>query len=123
MKRTILLIDDESDIVQVVKFRLESLGFAVVTAQSGEEGLAKAKTEKADLILLDVILGDTTGFEVCKKIKNEIDPQAKVIIYTAKIDGVDAKKARESGADAFTVKTGDMDPIKEAIDKVIGLEK
>jgi two-component system alkaline phosphatase synthesis response regulator PhoP len=122
MVRKILLVDDESDILQVISFRLEKAGYEVVLASNGEEALWMVEKESPDIVLLDVMMPGIDGFEVCKKIKQN-DSNRKIIIYTDKVDGVNAEKARESGADDFTVKTAALKYILEAINQLIeGIE-
>lgn len=118
MTKKILLVDDEQDILQVISFRLEKADYKVIVASSGEEALVMVDQEKPDVILLDVMMPGMDGFEVCKKIKSK-SPSQKIIIYTAKVDGVNAAKARESGANDFTVKTTDLKYILESIRKMI----
>ncbi len=119
MSEKILVVEDEEDMAKLIRINLENKGYAVTAALSGAEALEIAAAEKPDLILLDIVLPDTTGFKVCQKIKQDIHPSAKVIIYTGKIDAVDAMKARESGADDFTAKTEDLIYLMESIQKIL----
>lgn len=73
----ILLIDDDPDFVEATKVVLESRPYEIITALGGEEGLKKAREEKPDLILLDVIMPDIDGFQVCQQLKK--DPQLSQI--------------------------------------------
>ena len=73
----ILLIDDDPDFVEATKAVLESRPYEIITALGGEEGLKKAREEKPDLILLDVIMPDINGFQVCQQLKK--DPQLSQI--------------------------------------------
>ncbi len=77
MNKRILLVDDEPDIVTVMKFTLETNGFQVVTAYDGKEGLDKAKEEIPDLIILDVLMPKMFGDDLAKVIKE--DPQTAKI--------------------------------------------
>lgn len=114
----ILLVDDEPDILQVISFRLEKAGYDVVLAPNGDDALWMVEKELPDLVLLDVMMPKMDGFEVCTRMKEGF-PNLKIIIYTAKVDGVNAARARESGADDFTVKTVDLKYILESISKLI----
>ena len=69
----ILLVDDDPDFVEATKVVLESQPYKVITALSGEEGLKKAREEKPDLVLLDIIMPGVDGFQVCQQLKK--DPQ------------------------------------------------
>ncbi|MCK5216122.1 MAG: response regulator, partial [Candidatus Omnitrophica bacterium] len=115
----ILIVDDEKDMVRVIELNLKDKGYNVVSAYSGEEALQKVESEQPDLVLLDVIMGeDSDGFGVCRKIK-DFAPQCKVVIYTGKLDGVDVPKAKQSGADDFTVKTEDMVHLINTIERLL----
>lgn len=98
MKR-ILVIDDLPENVFMLQDRLESEGYEVVTAYEGKTGIAKATSEMPDLILLDVMMPEMTGIEVCKILKQ--DPgtaDIPIIIVTAKSGADDAKEGLEAGA-------------------------
>ena len=65
-EKTILIVDDEKTIVTILRFNLESRGYRILEAYDGESGLKKARTEKPDLILLDIMLPKMDGFHVCE---------------------------------------------------------
>lgn len=115
MAKKILVIDDEPVILLGVSDRMRLEGYEVVTAQDGKSGIEQAEKEKPDIIILDIMLPDMTGHEVCKAIKSKVGNKCFVIMATSKIDAVDAKKARDSGADDFTVKTTDYGPLLGAV--------
>jgi CheY-like chemotaxis protein len=73
----ILLVDDDPDFVAATKAVLESRPYEIITALSGEEGLQKARAQKPDLVLLDIIMPGVDGFQVCQQLKN--DPQLSQI--------------------------------------------
>lgn len=101
----ILVVDDESHIVELVKFNLESNGYSVVEASDGKEALAKAKAESPDLILLDLMLPIIDGTEVCKKLKNDVSTESiPIIMLTAKSDEMDKIIGLEIGADDYITK-------------------
>jgi len=118
----ILLVDDEPDIQQILSARLQSAGYDVVSAESGEEALLLVAKEAPDVVLLDVMMPGVNGFEVCEQLKSR-NPLWKVVMYTAKMDGVDAARARQVGADDFTVKTSDFKYLLETIEKVLNSEE
>ena len=64
-EKTVLIVEDEKNIVDILRFNLERKGYRVLEAYDGEEGLRKARTEKPDLILLDIMLPKMIGFDVC----------------------------------------------------------
>ena len=120
MGRKILIIEDNEDDQLIIKRYLNKTGYEEIAfAFNGQEGIEKAKTEKPDLIILDTLLPDTDGFSICKQIKKIKGLTAKIIINTGNIDAVDAGKAREAGADDYTVKTSDCLPLMEAIKKLL----
>ncbi|AFH48275.1 Response regulator [Ignavibacterium album JCM 16511] len=98
MKR-ILVIDDLPENVFMLQDRLEHEGYEVITAYNGSTGIEKALTELPDLILLDVMMPDITGIEVCRRLVN--DPKTKdipIILVTAKSGAEDTKEGLEAGA-------------------------
>ncbi|MCD6235019.1 MAG: two-component system response regulator [Candidatus Neomarinimicrobiota bacterium] len=119
---TILIIEDEPDMLRAIKLRLESIGFKVETASDGLEGLQKVKSIVPDLVLLDIMLPKMDGFKVCNMIK--FDKKYKnipVIILSAKSAQKDFHTAKTVGADAYLTKpftTADMlKKIKELLPK------
>ncbi|OGG98928.1 MAG: hypothetical protein A2600_06205 [Candidatus Lambdaproteobacteria bacterium RIFOXYD1_FULL_56_27] len=101
----ILVVDDEKTIRDLVAFRLEFHGHQVETAQNGTEGLAKVESMHPDLIVLDVMMPDLTGYEVCAKVKaGEGSKDTKVILLTAKGRKQDEDEGHAAGADAFMAK-------------------
>ena len=92
MKR-ILVIDDLPENVFLLQDRLEHAGFLVITAYDGKSGIEKAIKELPDLILLDVMMPDITGIEVCKTlVSNEATQGIPIILVTAKSDAEDTKE-------------------------------
>jgi DNA-binding response OmpR family regulator len=100
---TILVVDDEPAIVQVIRERLERDGFGAMAAGSGEAALAAAKGEAPDLIILDLMLPDLDGFEVLRRLRQS-GQDMPVIILTARDDDVDVVVGLELGADDYVVK-------------------
>lgn len=113
-KKKVLIIEDEESIQKVLKARLEKAGYDVRLASSGEEGIKAVEEMQPHVIILDVMLPDANGFDLCKQIK-DMDNFFKVIIYTGKLEAVDARRARQAGADDFTVKTVDFKYLLESI--------
>ncbi|MEO0452893.1 MAG: response regulator transcription factor [Verrucomicrobiota bacterium] len=105
MSKKILLIDDEPDVLDLVEVNLKSSGFKVLSAQDGEEGIRKARTDQPGVIVLDLMLPRMSGLEVCKILKK--DPATMgipVIMLTAKSDEVDRIVGLELGADDYVTK-------------------
>lgn len=97
--KKILVIDDLPENVFMLQDRLEHEGYNVITAYDGSSGMAKAKSELPDLILLDVMMPDITGIEVCKiLVKDKITSGIPIILVTAKSGAEDTKEGLEAGA-------------------------
>ncbi len=106
MHKSILIVDDSKDDVELLKEDLKKLGLKVYTSMSGQDGLEKTRKLKPDLVLLDLILPDIDGFEVCDQIKNnDALKKTKVIIISVKGDVEKVGKVLHVGADAYVVKT------------------
>ena len=100
----ILTVDDEADIRRLIQIKLKKAGFEVVTAVDGEDGVEKAKTEKPDLILMDVMMPKMDGITAVKKIKEEMDPAPLVMMLTAKGTEDDVMLGLVEGADDYIIK-------------------
>jgi len=100
---TILVVDDEPAIVQVIRERLDREGFAATAAGSGQAALAAVEEETPDLIILDLMLPDLDGFEVLRRLRSS-GQDMPVIILTARDDDVDVVVGLELGADDYVVK-------------------
>jgi len=100
--KTILVVDDERNIVELVRLYLEKEGFAVVAAADGPEALALHARHDPDLVVLDLMLPEIDGFEVCREIRRRSD--TPVLMLTARTDDVDAIVGLELGADDYVTK-------------------
>ncbi len=101
----VLVIDDESDLLDLVSHHLRGAGFDVVTALRGEEGLELARSEGPDLIILDVMLPDLQGTEILKRLRqNPETASIPVILLTARGEETDRVVGFELGADDYVVK-------------------
>lgn len=101
--KKILVVDDESSIVTLLKYNLEEAGFQVITAADGKEGLHLAKTENPDVIVLDWMLPYLDGMEVCKELRIK-KIQTPIIMLTAKDEEFDKVLGLELGADDYMTK-------------------
>jgi len=122
-KKKILVVDDEQDLLDFVKLRLEANNYTVITSIDGDEALVIFKKEKPDLVLLDILMPKLDGFKVCQALKN--DPLTKnipVIMLTAKDRPDDIKQAKQVGANGYIIKPFDATTlifdIKEQLDKI-----
>jgi DNA-binding response OmpR family regulator len=102
MPRTILVVDDEPTILETLAYNLERDGYAVVTAADGADALAAFRTEKPDLIVLDLMLPELSGTEVCRIIRRE--SQVPILMLTARDSEIDKVVGLELGADDYVTK-------------------
>ena len=100
--RKILVVDDESAILQTLRFNLERSGYAVCTASDGRAAISTAVREQPDLIVLDIMLPIVDGVEVCKEIRKH--SAVPIIMLTAKDQEIDKVLALELGADDYVTK-------------------
>jgi len=98
----ILVVDDEHNIVDILKVNLEREGYTVVEAYDGLSAIEKAQTEKPDLILLDCMLPKIDGFEVCRKLRHQTN--IPILMLTAKSEEIDKVLGLELGADDYITK-------------------
>lgn len=105
MTRTVLIVDDEPNIVLSLKFLVSQQGYAVRTAGSGEEALQSLREQVPDLVLLDIMMPKPDGYEVCQQMRST--PKWKdipVIMLTAKGRDVERQKGYAMGADDYITK-------------------
>jgi DNA-binding response OmpR family regulator len=102
MSNTILVVDDEPNIVELARLYLKNEGFDVEVAENGREALEKARTLNPKLVLLDIMLPEMDGIEVCRTLRKESD--IPVVMLTARADDVDKIVGLELGADDYITK-------------------
>jgi two-component system alkaline phosphatase synthesis response regulator PhoP len=100
--KTILVVDDERNIVELVRLYLEKEGFAVVAAADGEQALTQYERSGPDLVVLDLMLPKVDGFEVCRELRRRGD--VPILMLTARSEDVDAIVGLELGADDYVTK-------------------
>ncbi len=104
-KRTVLAIDDEKDLIELVRYNLEKEGFQVRGAHDGETGLALAIQERPDIVLVDLMLPGIDGLEVCRRLRADARTSAiPLIMLTAKSGESDRVVGLELGADDYVTK-------------------
>ena len=106
-RRTILIVEDEQNIVDILRFNLQRSGYDTAEAYDGADGLSKARSVNPDLILLDVMLPKMNGFDVCKTLRDEGN-NVPVIILTAREEEGDKVRGLEIGADDYITKPFSM---------------
>ncbi len=116
MAKKIFIIEDELDFLSTLRERLEFEGFVVATAVDGEEALRKIPEEKPDLILLDIMLPEMNGYQVCRELKSNPETETiPVVVVTAKSQESDKFWAKETGADDYVTKPFEMEELLQII--------
>lgn len=119
----ILVVDDEQDICEILQFNLEKEGYEVVTAQSAEEALniiSRAGTKLPDLILLDVMMGGMSGFQMAEELKSKDSTKNIPIVFTTALDDEDSTvKGLDLGADDYIAKPLSMKEVKARVRAVM----
>ncbi len=104
-KEKILVVDDEEDILELVRYNLDREGYQVVCAISGEEALEAAEAERVDLIILDLMLPGMDGLEVARRLKQSVNTKdIPIVMLTAKGEEADVVTGLELGADDYVTK-------------------
>ncbi|MFD2442517.1 response regulator transcription factor [Bacillus sp. CGMCC 1.16607] len=116
MNKTILIIEDEESIIDILAYALRKEGFSVHSATTGKAALNRFQGTEIDLVILDLMLPDTTGFELCKKIM--ATSNVPILMLTARDDIVDKVLGLELGADDYMTKPFD---IRELVARVKAL--
>lgn len=106
MENTILIVEDEKNISDIIKFNLEKEGYSIKQAFDGKKGLEMALEIEPELLLLDVMLPEMDGFEICKKVRTKSN--VPIIMLTAKDEEVDKVLGLELGADDYITKPFSM---------------
>ncbi len=112
MGKKIFIADDESGFVSTLKSRLEFEGFEVTTAPDGKSTLERIPEEEPDLILLDIMMPEMNGYQVCRELKEDPDLSSiPILMLTAKSQESDKFWGMEAGTDAYVTKPFDMDEL------------
>lgn len=119
-KKRILIVDDEPDLVETLSFRLEASGYEVIKADDGQKGLDKARSEKPDLIILDLMLPKLDGYKVCRMLKfDEAYKDIPIILFTARAQEQDKKMGQDVGADGYITKPFEPQALLAKIQELI----
>jgi two-component system, chemotaxis family, response regulator PixH len=117
---TVLIVEDTLTDLQVAMSSLQQAGFAVLTAGSEKEAKTKIATQKPDLIVMDVVLPDRSGFELCRDLKQEADTKhIPVVMCSTKGSNMDKYWGMQQGADAYMPKPVDGDELVKTVRKFI----
>lgn len=121
MPRRILIVDDDEHIVGFLTLSLKRQGYDVLSAKDGEEGLAAARVNKPDLIILDLAMPRMNGYQVCQAIRADKEiAGTKIVITSGKNYPVDLKAANVVGADRYLVKPFIFPELLKTIDSLLG---
>jgi DNA-binding response OmpR family regulator len=115
--RTVLLVDDDQEILHSMRMLLENKGYRVLTATDGSAGLAVAERESPDLVVVDMMMPKKSGFIVLEKLKSRKKPQPKVIMITANEGGRHRAYAEMLGVDDYIRKPFAMERLLESVRK------
>lgn len=118
--KTILIVDDSPTMVRILQIKLEDTGYSVITASWGEVGLKKAKEEKPDIVILDIMLPGITGYEVYERLKNDLTTEAiPIIILTGNEPDEDFEKRLKKNEDGYIIKPFSDKQLFQMIDKLL----
>jgi DNA-binding response OmpR family regulator len=121
MAKRILVVDDEIQLVEMVKMRLEAAGYDIILAYDGQEGFEKAKKDKPDLIILDLMLPRMDGYKVCGLLKSDSRYSGiPIIMFTARAQEEDARLGKDLGAEEYLTKPFEPKILLEKIKALIG---
>jgi len=122
MTQKVLIADDEVNIVISLEFLMKREGFEVSVAKDGEEAVAKIRSERPDLVLLDVMMPKKTGFEVCQEVRADGElGQTKILMLTAKGRDTEMAKGLALGADAYMTKPFSTKELVREVRKLLGM--
>lgn len=120
LKKTLLIVDDESTILKLLKDRLSNIGYNVITAKDGTSAVKLTREIHPDAVILDIILPDIDGFEICKKIKEDAATHStKVIMLSRKKHKKSIVKGLRIGADDYVTKPFSMEELEARIMRVL----
>ncbi len=120
MAKTVLVVDDDTEIADFATLALRSAGYRVLTAFDGEQALRMARSEKPDLVLLDLAMPRMHGYEVCQALRaDQALSRVKIIIASGKSYPIDIQNAKKAGADEYIVKPYGLQQIIESVGKAL----
>jgi len=123
-KPHLIVIDDEPDTLEILRLYLTMFGFDVAAALTGTEGLKQAEARRPEAVVLDLMLPDMDGLEVCRILRKKLaNPRVPVIILSARTGREDVQKGYEAGATLYLKKPVDMEKLVEECKRVVALGK
>jgi DNA-binding response OmpR family regulator len=118
--KRILLVDDDVEIVESLRFALESRGYQILIARDGNQGLAMAEREKPDLVILDMMMPKRSGFLVLEKLRRSHPIPVRVIMITANEGSRHKVYAEMLGVDDYIRKPFAMDRLVDSVERLLG---
>jgi len=123
VENSILIVDDEPSIVMSLEYLMRKQGYRVLIARNGMEALDLLKKEKINLVLLDIMMPDVDGYEICNWIKTQEHlASTKLIFLSAKSKRSDIEKGLELGADAYVTKPFSTRKLTKQIEELIKID-
>jgi CheY-like chemotaxis protein len=119
--KTLLIVDDEDGVRSLVRMTLESENYQILEATEGAEAIAMVRKHRPDLVLLDVMLPDRSGIEVCRTLKSDAGTSdTTVVMLTAKAQSVDLEEAEAAGADGYFTKPFSPVALMQRVERIFG---
>lgn len=119
-KKRILLVDDDAEIIDAMRYALESKGYSILVARDGNQGLAMAESDQPNLVILDMMMPKRSGFLVLEKLRRTRESSTKVIMITANEGSRHKAYAEMLGVDEYLRKPFAMDKLIDAVQRQIG---
>ena len=118
-RKRILLVDDDREIIDSMRFALEASGYEILVARDGNQGLARAEREDPDLVILDMMMPKRSGFLVLEKLRRTRPVPIRIIMVTANEGGRHKAYAEMLGVDDYIRKPFAMDKLVESVDRLL----
>ena len=118
-KKRVLLVDDDAEIIEAIRYALETKGFQIFIARDGNQGLAMAESEDPDLVILDMMMPKRSGFLVLEKLRRTREVPVRVIMITANEGSRHKAYAEMLGVDDYIRKPFAMDKLVDAVQRLL----
>ena len=118
----ILIVDDEHDFIELLQYKLAGHGYELIVANDGVHALSQARTQKPNLILLDILLPDLDGLSVCEILRRQPGTKKIPIIFMSALTGDITKRTATMQADDFFTKPLDLNRLEKRISELLNLE-
>ena len=118
-KGRILAVDDETDTLSLIQLTLGQAGYAITSVTTGEEALQKLEAERFDVVLLDIMMPELSGFEVLTRMRAAPGPMPPVVILTARGRAEDRERGKTLGASAYLIKPVTRGDLLDTVEKAM----